>query len=140
RLVHSPAAAAILQVTNTHVKRLTDSGLLTPVSGPGIDSFGLNLYMRSDVEKLHAEREAFKAKRAKEGKTSRFGGGGCPRSRPVQAMIGPRIEQLIEEWARQQPSQPVTGGRLHRQLISEGYQVGEDTVYVYLRRRRRQSA
>lgn len=69
----TPEAAEILGVNVSCVNKMIASGVLNPISGPTIDSFGKNLFLRSNVEKLHAEREAFKAKRVKEGGTARFG-------------------------------------------------------------------
>jgi transposase len=57
---------------------------------------------------------------------------------PVMEMVAPRIEELLEEWqSRTTPKQRITGTRIHRQLIEEGYQVGITTVRDYLRERRR---
>ena len=60
---------------------------------------------------------------------------------PVTEMVGPRIEQILTEWeSRTTPKQRITGTRVHRQLVEEGYEVGTTTVREYLRERRRQSA
>ncbi len=60
---------------------------------------------------------------------------------PVTEMVGPRIEEILEEWRyRTTPKQRVTGTRVHRQLVEEGYEVGTTTVREYLRERRRKSA
>lgn len=64
-----------------------------------------------------------------------------PKPRPVLEKVAPRIEELVEEWAgRLTPKQRVTGSRVHRQLVEEGYQVGVTTVRDYLRERRRERA
>jgi transposase len=64
-----------------------------------------------------------------------------PRIAPVHAHCAKRIEELIEEWRRRTtPKQRITGTRLHRQLIEEGFSVGKTTIYEHLRQRRRQSA
>jgi hypothetical protein len=140
QLIGSAKAAAILGVNITCIKKLTDSGLLKPASGPDVDGFGLNLYLRSDVEKLHTEREAFKAKRIKEGGTTRFGRQSGPKASPVQNVIGHRINQLIEKWHERTPDRRITGGQLYQQLSKEGYRIGINTVYVYLRQKHRRAA
>ncbi|MDQ1591237.1 MAG: hypothetical protein QOG71_1864 [Pyrinomonadaceae bacterium] len=69
----TPEAAEILGVNVSCVDKMMADELLTPISGPKVDGFGKNLFMRSDVEKLRTEREAFKARQLKKGETSRFG-------------------------------------------------------------------
>ncbi|MCA1717189.1 MAG: IS21 family transposase [Actinobacteria bacterium] len=60
---------------------------------------------------------------------------------PVMETVAPRIEELLDEWrGRTTPKQRLTGTRIHRQLVEEGYQVGITTVRDYLRERRRQRA
>jgi transposase len=60
---------------------------------------------------------------------------------PVTEEVSPRIEQILQEWKpRTTPKQRVTGTRVHRQLVEEGYEVGITTVRDYLRERRRQKA
>jgi transposase len=54
-------------------------------------------------------------------------GKAAPRNKPspVTEEVGPRIEQILEEWKpRTTPKQRVTGTRVHRQLVEEGYEVG----------------
>jgi len=64
-----------------------------------------------------------------------------PRACPVRAKVAVRLDELLEEWcSRTTRKQRVTGTRLHRQLVEEGYAVGLTTVYEHLRERRRQSA
>jgi transposase len=64
-----------------------------------------------------------------------------PKPSPVTETVAPRIEELLEEWSgRTTPKQRITGTRIHRQLVEEGYQVGITTVRDYLRERRRQRA
>lgn len=64
-----------------------------------------------------------------------------PRLRPVMAVVGPRIDALLEEWGpRTTKKQRVTSPRVHRQLLAEGYQVSERTVREYLAEKRRQWA
>jgi len=61
--------------------------------------------------------------------------------RPVLERVAPRIEALLQEWrSRTTAKQRVTGTRMHRQLVEEGYQVGVTTVREYLRELRRQAA
>ncbi len=60
------------------------------------------------------------------------------RSKPMQEKIGGRVEALFEEWrGRTTGKQRITGVRLHRELLEEGYQVGLTSVYEYLGERRR---
>ena len=64
-----------------------------------------------------------------------------PRARPVLEGVAPRLEALQEEWSgRTTRKQRITGTRLHRQLIEEGYEVGVTTVRSWLREWRRQRA
>jgi transposase len=61
------------------------------------------------------------------------------RSRPVLARVRERMEALLEQWnLRTTAKQRVTGTRLHRQLVEEGFAVGVTTVRSFLRERRRQ--
>lgn len=60
---------------------------------------------------------------------------------PVTEEVAPRIEEILAEWkSRTTPKQRITGTRVHRQLVEEGYEVGTTTVRDYLRERRRQKA
>ena len=64
-----------------------------------------------------------------------------PRPRPVMDRVGPRIDELLREWAyRVTPKQRTTGTRVLRQLREESYQVGITTVRDYLREKRRKTA
>jgi transposase len=64
---------------------------------------------------------------------------GAARRTPVLDKVRPRLEELYEAWSqRSTKKQRITGPRLHRQLVEEGYQVGETTVRTYLREKRRQ--
>lgn len=64
-----------------------------------------------------------------------------PRLRPVLERVAPRIEELLEEWGpRTTAKQRVTGSRVHRELVEEGYEAGVTTVREYLRERRRRAA
>jgi len=65
----------------------------------------------------------------------------APRNRPVTEVIGPRIDDIMSQWAgRLTPKQRITGTRIHRQLIEEGYQTGITVVRDYLREKRRRTA
>jgi transposase len=60
---------------------------------------------------------------------------------PVMEMVAPRIEEILSEWIeRTTPKQRITGTRIHRQLVEEGYEVGITTVRDYLREKRRKEA
>jgi transposase len=60
---------------------------------------------------------------------------------PVMEMVAPRIEQILTEWReRTTAKQHITGTRIHRQLVEEGYEVGITTVRDYLREKRRKEA
>ena len=60
---------------------------------------------------------------------------------PVMEMVAPRIEEILSEWTeRTTPKQRITGTRIHRQLLEEGYEVGITTVRDYLREKRRKEA
>jgi transposase len=63
------------------------------------------------------------------------------RGRPVFERVGPRLEQLVDEWTpRTTPKQRLTAARLHRQLSEEGEAVGLTLVQDWLRERRRRVA
>jgi transposase len=60
---------------------------------------------------------------------------------PVMEMVAPRIEEILSEWReRTTHKQRITGTRVHRQLVEEGYEVGITTVRDYLREKRRKEA
>jgi transposase len=60
---------------------------------------------------------------------------------PVTEMVAPRIEEILSEWrGRTTPKQRITGARIYRQLVEEGYEVGITTVRDYLREKRRKEA
>jgi transposase len=64
-----------------------------------------------------------------------------PRRRPVVERVAERIEQVLEEWrGRTTAKQRITGARVHRQLVEEGYRVGITTVRSFLWERRRREA
>jgi transposase len=60
------------------------------------------------------------------------------RARPVLQEVSGRIDELLEEWKdRTTDKQRITGSRVHRQLLKEGYSVGSTTVREYLAEKRR---
>jgi transposase len=64
-----------------------------------------------------------------------------PKAAPTTEMVAPRIDELLQEWrGRTTPKQRITGTRIHRQLLEEGYEVGVTTVRNYLREKRRKEA
>ncbi|MCA1837394.1 MAG: IS21 family transposase [Actinobacteria bacterium] len=64
-----------------------------------------------------------------------------PKPSPVTDAVAPKIEEILKEWeSRTTPKQRITGTRIHRQLVEEGYEVGITTVRDYLREKRRQQA
>jgi len=66
---------------------------------------------------------------------------GGDRAQPVQSIVGPRIDALVEEWTpRLEGKHRLTAPRLHRQLREEGVEVGERTVRRYLAEKRRRAA
>jgi hypothetical protein len=71
--IRSGEAAKILQVKVAHVNRLVLAGELNIISGPRIDGFNYNVYLREDVEALQEKRTAFKKKQLNVGKSTRFG-------------------------------------------------------------------
>jgi len=54
-------------------------------------------------------------------------------------MVGTRIEQLVKKWSAKSDGKAVSGQRLRRQLLKEGYHVGINTIYVCLRELRQQA-
>lgn len=136
----TPEAAEILGVNVSCIDKMVESGILRPISGPKVDGFGKNLFLRGEVEHLHGEREAYKAGQVREGKSCRFGRSAGPANRPVQDVVGPHIDLLIGKWREETPDQHISGYRLHRQLVADGYKTGINTVYVYLRQKNRKAA
>lgn len=134
--ITAPEAAEAFGVNISCIHKMKKSGHLKPVSGPDVDGFGLTLYLRSDIEKIRVEREAFKLQRMKEGKTGRFGRARQSYPCPIQKKLAPRIERMFKEWqARPTSKEDITGADIHRRLNKEGYCVSATTVYTYLRRR-----
>jgi len=63
------------------------------------------------------------------------------RRKPVTSVIGPRIEALLDEWRpRLVGKHRLTSPRVHRELIEEGFSVGERTVRQFLAEKRRKAA
>lgn len=132
--------ASMCKVSKESVHAWVVAGLLQPISRARAAGFVHKLYLRSDIDKLYAEREAFKAKRLSEGRSSRFGRPAGPNWQPVRKKVGPRIEQLVKKWSAKPNRKPVSGQRLRRQLVKEGYRVGINTIYVCLRELRQQAS
>jgi transposase len=64
---------------------------------------------------------------------------GSARSHPVMEKVSGRLEELLKEWKpRTTEKQRITGTRIHKQLVEEGYEVGITTVRSYLAEKRRQ--
>jgi len=63
------------------------------------------------------------------------------RRQPVISIVGPRIEALLDEWRpRLVGKHRLTSPRVHRELMAEGFVVGERTVRQFLAEKRRQAA
>ena len=77
--MNSAEVAELCGVNITCVHKWTVAGILQPVSGPKVDGAATNLYAKVDVEKLHGERAAHKARSLRAGKTTRYG-------RPLRAI------------------------------------------------------
>jgi hypothetical protein len=58
----------------------------------------------------------------------------------VRNEVAPRIKQLVKKWNAKPNQQRISGEALHRQLTTEGYKVGINTVYVCLRELRQQAS
>ncbi len=68
-------------------------------------------------------------------------GEAAARHQPVMSVVRTRIEALLEEWApRLEGKHRLTSPRVHRQLVEEGFSVGERTVRQFLAEKRRQAA
>jgi hypothetical protein len=138
--IGSPAAAEILKVSMSSIHRMIVSKELTPISGPRVDGYPMNLFLRRDVEELNAVRATFKSECVRVGETTRFGRLSGNRSCPVQEKVIYRIKQLLEEWLSQpEVKQRISRLAIHRQLIKEGYKIGTTTVYKMLHKQLGQS-
>lgn len=71
--IRASEAAKVLGVNISCINKLTIAGDLTPISGPSVDGFQYNVYIRSDVENLRRKRQSFKEGQASIGKSTRFG-------------------------------------------------------------------
>jgi hypothetical protein len=131
QLIRSPEVARILNVSPSQVFRWTVAGVLRPISGPHVDGYALNWFLRKDVEALGKARRSFKQRRIKEGGSPRFGSPAGPRKSPLLELISGRVKELVSEAVR--CGVRLTGVNLHRQLVNEGYQVGINSVHVSLR-------
>lgn len=64
-----------------------------------------------------------------------------PRAKPVMEQVASKIDELLEAWSqRTTAKQRVTGSRVHRALVEEGFKVSVTTVRSYLREKRRQAS
>jgi len=60
------------------------------------------------------------------------------RGRPVLEKVRPRLLELLDDWSkRTTQKQRITARRLHQQMVSEGFSVGETTVRTIFREWRR---
>jgi transposase len=99
------------------------------IEGHGIRRIAREMEMdRKTVRKYLEESEPRRVERS-------------PRRRPVLDEVGPRIDEILEEWRpRSTRKHRITSPRVHRQLVEEGYAVAERTVRGYLAEKRRQGA
>lgn len=133
--IGSGVVAVVLNVSMSSIYRMTVSKELNPISGPGVDGYPVNLFLRRDVEDLNVAREALKSECVRIGKTTRFGRTSGNRSCPVQEKVMHRVKQLLEEQlSYTEAKQRVSGLELHRHLIKEGYKIGTTTIYKILRK------
>jgi AraC-like DNA-binding protein len=131
----TPAAVrTLLKISESQLLRLVKSEELKPVSGPDIDRSAVNVFLKSDVERLRKQRESFKRKRAREGGSARFGKPAGPKHGPVIEAIAARVNALMTGALAQ--GTRISGIAIHKKLLSEGYEVGINSVYVCLRNAR----
>jgi hypothetical protein len=71
--VDTKGAAGILGVNVSAVHKMITGGIIQPEKGWRHDGLIVNMYHRSDVERLKLERDAYKARCARRGKSTRFG-------------------------------------------------------------------
>lgn len=131
-LVGASDVRSLLDLSESQLLRLINSGELKPISGPHTDGSAVNLFRRSEVEMLRKQRQTFKRTRVRAGGSARFGKQAGPKRRPVAEAIAPRINALLRKAKAE--GTPLTGIAIHRQLFGEGYKVGVNSIYVYLRR------
>lgn len=131
-LVGAADVRATLKLSETQLIRLIRSGELTPVSGPGVDAFGNNLFSKADIAAIRKQRESFKRRRARVGGSQRFGKPAGPQRRPVLDEITPRVRHLIDEAAA--AGKRMSAAAIYEQLIKEGHTLGINSVYVCIRK------
>jgi predicted DNA-binding transcriptional regulator AlpA len=131
-LVRSADVRSRLGIGRSQLFRLIKSGELNPIAGPDIDGSVTNRFLKSEVEELRTQRQLFKRHRAREGGSQRFGKPAGPKRSPVIETIAARVNELLliakAEGVR------LSGIKIHQVLLKEGYKVGINSVYVYLRR------
>lgn len=132
RTCTSAEAAKICGVNITCIYKWTVGGLLKPVSGPNVDGAVNNRYLRADITSLHTKREAYKVEIRNKGGTGRCGWPRVPRPRPVRDVIGPRIDQLIGGSRQGTSRKQISGNKIYKQLVDEGFKLCPTTVYDYL--------
>jgi DNA-binding transcriptional MerR regulator len=130
QFLNSAEVRKILEIGPTQLFRLAATGILKPISGPLIDGSTFNVFKRSDVERLHEERQGFKRERLETGGSDRFGSPAGPRSHPVLSVIEPRVKQLLAEATVN--GTRLSGLSIHRELLKEGYEAHFNTVYSCL--------
>jgi hypothetical protein len=128
------AVCALLKISPSQLLRLVKSEELKPISGPDIDRSAVNLFLKSDVERLRKQRESFKRERARESGSARFGKPAGPKHSPVVEAIAARVNELTTGALAQ--GIRISGITIHKKLLSEGYEVGINSVYVCLRNAR----
>jgi len=132
-LVGASDVRSLLDLGESQLLRLINSGELRPISGPHTDGSAVNLFRRNEVETFRKQRQAFKRKRMRAGGSPRFGSPAGPKRRPVIDTIASRVDELIAS-AKAQGIR-MSGNAIHSQLLEEGYDVGINSVYVCLRRK-----
>jgi hypothetical protein len=133
--IGSGSVAGILKVSMSSIYRMVLSGELKPISGPHVDGYPVNLYLRVDVEKLKTARDAFRSECVRVGKMTRYSKPSDNRSCPVQEKIIPRVKQwLKDQFSRNGMTQRICGLELQRLLLSEGYKIATTTIYKVLRK------
>jgi predicted DNA-binding transcriptional regulator AlpA len=131
-LVGAADVRARLNLGETQLIRLTESGELKPVSGLNVDGFGHNLFSKHDVEIVRKQRESFKRKRALEGGSQRFGKPTRPQRSPVVEAITPRVSELMNEASVN--GTRMSAATIHKHLIKKGHKICITSVYVCIRK------
>jgi transposase len=92
--------------------------------------------MRRIAREMKMSRNTVRKYLLGEGEPKREMGQG--RAAPVREGAASRIEGVLEEWSgRTTKKQRITGSRMYRQLVEEGFAVGITTMREYLAERRR---